>query len=362
MEVVLAGVSAGVIGLDEQGCINLPNRSASDLLATDLMGRIGEPIAAVVPEMASLVEAARERPSWLAESQINLVRGAETRTLLVRVVAEFMAARLIGFVVTFDDVTELLSAQRKAAWADVARRIAHEIKNPLTPIQLSAERLKRKYLREISSDPETFETCTDTIVRQVGDIGRMVDEFSAFARMPAPVMAHENLVELCRQAIFLQQAAHPSIQFTTDFPADNLGLVCDAQQIGQALTNLLKNAAEAIEARIAASGSSEPVGRVHVAMRESAEDVVLSIEDNGHGLPDQGRERLTEPYVTTRSRGTGLGLAIVKKIVEDHGALLQLDDRPGGGAIVRVTFRHSRVEAEAGTDIPEAELARAHGS
>jgi two-component system, NtrC family, nitrogen regulation sensor histidine kinase NtrY len=362
MEVVLAGVSAGVIGLDEQGCINLPNRSASDLLATDLVARIGEPIAAVVPEMASLVEAARQRPSWLAESQISLVRGAETRTLLVRVVAEFMATRLIGFVVTFDDVTELLSAQRKAAWADVARRIAHEIKNPLTPIQLSAERLKRKYLKEIASDPETFATCTDTIVRQVGDIGRMVDEFSAFARMPAPVMAKENLVELCSQAIFLQQQANPSITYSTDVPAEGLQLICDAQQIGQALTNLLKNAAEAIEARIAATGSADPPGEVRLTLRESDDDVVLSIEDNGRGLPDQGRERLTEPYVTTRARGTGLGLAIVKNIVEDHGALLQLDDRPGGGAVVRVTFRHSRTDDAAEPDEREAALARAHGS
>jgi two-component system nitrogen regulation sensor histidine kinase NtrY len=361
-EVVLAGVSAGVIGLDEQGCVNLPNRSASDLLATDLVTRIGEPIAAVVPEMASLVEAARQRPSWLAESQISLVRGAETRTLLVRVVAEFMATRLIGFVVTFDDVTELLSAQRKAAWADVARRIAHEIKNPLTPIQLSAERLKRKYLKEITSDPETFVTCTDTIVRQVGDIGRMVDEFSAFARMPAPVMAKENLVELCLQAIFLQQSANPAITYSTDLPPDGLELSCDAQQIGQALTNLLKNAAEAIEARIAATGTAEPPGEVHLSLRESDDDVVLSIEDNGRGLPDQGRERLTEPYVTTRARGTGLGLAIVKNIVEDHGALLQLDDRPGGGAIVRVTFRHSRMEDGAGTEVRNGGLARAHGS
>ena len=360
MEVVLAGVSAGVIGLDEHGRINLPNRSASDLLATDLVRRIGEPIETVVPEMASLVEAARQRPSWLAESQISLVRGAETRTLLVRVVAEFMASRLIGFVVTFDDVTELLSAQRKAAWADVARRIAHEIKNPLTPIQLSAERLKRKYLKEIASDPETFVTCTDTIVRQVGDIGRMVDEFSAFARMPAPVMAPENMVDLCRQAIFLQQAVHSSINFSTDFPPGGVRLMCDAQQIGQALTNLLKNAAEAIEARIV--GSPEPEGHVHVVLRESDEDIVLIIEDNGRGLPDQGRERLTEPYVTTRQRGTGLGLAIVKKIVEDHGALLQLDDRPGGGAIVRVTFRHSRIESEPGAETTEARRARAHGS
>jgi two-component system nitrogen regulation sensor histidine kinase NtrY len=362
MEVVLAGVSAGVIGLDEDGCINLPNRSASDLLATELVTKIGEPIAAVVPEMASLVEAARQRPSWLAESQISLVRGAETRTLLVRVVAEFMASRLIGFVVTFDDVTELLSAQRKAAWADVARRIAHEIKNPLTPIQLSAERLKRKYLKEIASDPETFATCTDTIVRQVGDIGRMVDEFSAFARMPAPVMAKENLVELCSQAIFLQQAANPSITYFTDMPPNGLHLICDAQQIGQALTNLLKNAAEAIEARIVATGSSDPPGEVHLTLRESDDDVVLSIEDNGRGLPDQGRERLTEPYVTTRARGTGLGLAIVKNIVEDHGALLQLDDRPGGGAIVRVTFRHSRADDEAEPAARKAAMARAHGS
>jgi len=362
MEVVLAGVSAGVIGLDEQGCVNLPNRSASDLLATDLATRIGEPIAAVVPEMASLVEAARQRPSWLAESQISLLRGAETRTLLVRVVAEFMATRLIGFVVTFDDVTELLSAQRKAAWADVARRIAHEIKNPLTPIQLSAERLKRKYLKEITSDPDTFATCTDTIVRQVGDIGRMVDEFSAFARMPAPVMANENLVELCLQAIFLQQSANPAITYSTDLPPDGLQLTCDAQQIGQALTNLLKNAAEAIDARVAATGSPDPPGHVHLSLRESDDDVVLSIEDNGRGLPDQGRERLTEPYVTTRARGTGLGLAIVKNIVEDHGALLQLDDRPGGGAVVRVTFRHSRGDESAGTDARKAAMARAHGS
>jgi two-component system nitrogen regulation sensor histidine kinase NtrY len=361
MEVVLAGVSAGVIGLDEEGCINLPNRSASDLLATDLMARIGEPIAAVVPEMASLVEAARQRPSWLAESQISLVRGAETRTLLVRVVAEFMVSRLIGFVVTFDDVTELLSAQRKAAWADVARRIAHEIKNPLTPIQLSAERLKRKYLKEISSDPETFTTCTDTIVRQVGDIGRMVDEFSAFARMPAPVMAPENLAELCHRAIFLQQAANPAISYTTDFPAGGVRLNCDAQQIGQALMNLLKNAAESIEARLSTEG--EPPGQIRLIIRENEEDLTLTIEDNGRGLPDQGRERLTEPYVTTRGKGTGLGLAIVKKIAEDHDALLQLDDRPGGGAVVRLTFRLPKTDREPGAanaDTPE--LARAHGS
>jgi two-component system nitrogen regulation sensor histidine kinase NtrY len=190
----------------------------------------------------------------------------------------------------------------------------------------------------------------------------MVDEFSAFARMPAPVMAKENLVELCSQAIFLQQAANPSITYFTDMPPNGLHLICDAQQIGQALTNLLKNAAEAIEARIVATGSSDPPGEVHLTLRESDDDVVLSIEDNGRGLPDQGRERLTEPYVTTRARGTGLGLAIVKNIVEDHGALLQLDDRPGGGAIVRVTFRHSRADDEAEPAARKAAMARAHGS
>jgi two-component system nitrogen regulation sensor histidine kinase NtrY len=190
----------------------------------------------------------------------------------------------------------------------------------------------------------------------------MVDEFSAFARMPAPVLAKENLVELCSQAVFLQQQANPSITYVTDMPREGLQLTCDAQQIGQALTNLLKNAAEAIDARIAATGSADAPGEVRLTLQESEDDVLLSIEDNGRGLPDQGRERLTEPYVTTRARGTGLGLAIVKKIVEDHGALLQLDDRPGGGAVVRVTFRHSRAEEATEADSRTAALARTHGS
>jgi len=359
-EGVLAGVSAGVIGLDDAARINLPNRSASDLLGVDLSTRIGTPIAEIIPEMEPLVESARLRPSWIAESQINLERGAETRTLLVRIVAEFIAARLIGFVVTFDDVTELMSAQRKAAWADVARRIAHEIKNPLTPIQLSAERLKRKYLAEITSDPETFATCTDTIVRQVGDIGRMVDEFSAFARMPAPVMERNDAVELCRNAIFLQRAGNPDIEFTTDFPGHPVQLICDGRQIGQALTNLLKNAGESIDGRLATDDGKREIGRIHIALAESPEDVSIIISDNGRGLPVQGRERLTEPYVTTRARGTGLGLAIVKKIMEDHGGLLALGDREGGGASIRMIFRK---QADAASRFePEESAARAvHG-
>ena len=359
-EGVLAGVSAGVIGLDDQARINLPNRSASDLLSVDLSTRIGQPISEIIPEMAPLVESARQRPSWIAESQINLERGAETRTLLVRIVAEFIASRLIGFVVTFDDVTELMSAQRKAAWADVARRIAHEIKNPLTPIQLSAERLKRKYLAEITSDPETFAACTDTIVRQVADIGRMVDEFSAFARMPAPVMEPNDAIELCRHAIFLQRAGNPEIEFATDFPEHAVPLTCDGRQIGQALTNLLKNAGESIEGRLSGTDGGNEPGKIQIAISESPEDLSIIISDNGRGLPVQGRERLTEPYVTTRARGTGLGLAIVKKIMEDHGGLLALGDRDGGGATIRMIFR-KQTDTAAPVETETEPVRAAHG-
>jgi two-component system nitrogen regulation sensor histidine kinase NtrY len=254
------------------------------------------------------------------------------------VAPERSEAEAPGFVVTFDDITELLSAQRKAAWADVARRIAHEIKNPLTPIQLSAERLKRKYLKEIQSDPETFISCTDTIVRQVGDIGRMVDEFSAFARMPAPVMKAEDLAEISNHAIFLQRNAHPDIDYALECPNGAMHLACDGRQIGQALTNLLQNASDSILARSAAADGTMPPGRI--VTRVGVEDgrPVIDVEDNGIGLPDDIRDRLTEPYVTTRAKGTGLGLAIVRKIMEDHGGEVILDDREDGGARIRLAF------------------------
>ena len=341
-ELVLSGVSAGVIGLAEDGTIDLPNRSASELLGVNLQNLIGQPLAAVSPEMAEIVEKARSRNSGTADGQILFSHGIVNRTFHVRVVSEAEEEGRTKLVVTFDDVSELLSAQRKAAWSDIARRIAHEIKNPLTPIQLSAERLKRKYLRQITEDPDTFTACTDTIVRQVGDIGRMVDEFSAFARMPAPVLRPEDAGELVKQAAFLQQNAHPTIRFTLDVPALPIDLVCDASQFNRAITNLMKNAAESIGDRLeeqAARGDSALTpGEIHLWMKESADRLLIGIDDNGRGLPEHNRDRLTEPYVTTRSKGTGLGLAIVKKILEDHGGTLSLSDRDGGGASVLVTF------------------------
>src|SRR6202011_1767415 len=225
-ETVLTGVSAGVIGLDRFGRVNLPNRSASSLLGVDLEESIGHDLVQVAPEMGGLLDQAARRPERLAQSQVQLVRGTSTRTLLVRIAAEHYGREISGYVVTFDDITELLSAQRKAAWADIARRIAHEIKNPLTPIQLAAERLRRKYLREIKKDPETFKMCTDTIIRHVEDIGRMIDEFSSFARMPAPVLKPENLSDIVRQTVFLQRAAHPEITFATSFPAQPVVVRC----------------------------------------------------------------------------------------------------------------------------------------
>ena len=347
-EAVLSGVSAGVIGLDEQGLIHLPNRSASTLLSIDFEQSLGQPLAKIVPEMAPLLEEALAQPERQVEAQIRLMTRGTATVLLVRIASERGQGETRGFVVTFDDITELLGAQRKAAWADVARRIAHEMKNPLTPIQLSAERLKRKYLKQIVTDPETFEICTDTIIRQVGDIGRMVDEFSSFARMPAPSMKRENLQDLTRQAAFLQRTAHTDIDFGVDIPAEPVEISCDSRQISQALINLLQNAIDSIQARQVAqagAGATPEPGRIRVSLRSQAGRPVLSVEDNGKGLPKEGRENLTEPYVTTRAKGTGLGLAIVKKIMEDHAGELVLQDAPDGGAMVSLVFAGGATQA-----------------
>jgi two-component system nitrogen regulation sensor histidine kinase NtrY len=349
-ETVLAGVSAGVIGLDEQGRVELANRTAASLLETSLAAAAGRPLAELVPEMAALVDAALAAPDRPQTMEVAIGPPQRRRTLIARIAAETEQApnskNWGGFVVTFDDVTELVSAQRKAAWADVARRIAHEIKNPLTPIQLSAERLKRKYLREITTDPDTFRACTDTIVRQVGDIGRMVDEFSAFARMPQPQIVPTDIIEVARQAVFLQRQAHPEIAYDVVAPEPRLVVPCDPRLLGQALTNLLANAADSISARRLRAGGA---GSIRLVVEPRGEAVVLAVEDDGEGLPAEGRERLTEPYETRKPKGTGLGLAIVKKVMEDHGGSLVLEDRadqPGARVSLRLPARTTGDKAE----------------
>jgi two-component system nitrogen regulation sensor histidine kinase NtrY len=344
-ETVLSGVSAGVIGLDSQGRVELPNRAATDLLRIDLPAQIGRRLDVLVPEVSPLLArcmANPERP-LTGEIQVGPQQGGLLqqggRTLLVRIGPEMKAGRVHGYVVTFDDLTELQSAQRKAAWADVARRIAHEIKNPLTPIQLSAERLKRRFAKDITSDKENFIQCVDTIVRHVGDIGRMVDEFSAFARMPVPVLKPEDVGRIVRDALVLQRQAHSDITWATDIPERGPVARCDRRLIGQALTNLLQNAADSIASRGAAASG----GHIGVSVKTEGGFARIAVEDDGAGLPDEDRSRLMEPYVTHKPKGTGLGLAIVKKIMEDHGGSVTLSDRDGTddgkqGAVATLTL------------------------
>ena len=341
-EAVLAGVTSGVVGLDADGTVTLPNQSASALLDVDPDAIVGRRLPEVVPEMGSLLREIQQRPERTSEGHVTIERGGRQRNLLVRIGAQQADGRKIGYVVTFDDVTELVSAQRAAAWSEIARRIAHEIKNPLTPIQLSAERLKRKYLGEIASDPSTFSSCTDTIIRHALDIGRMVDEFSSFARMPAPDFKSEDIVAIARRAVVLERMAHGEIRYLEDLPEGAIVIACDGAQMRRVFTNLLKNAAEAVAER----GDAAPPGwrgeiRVRIAAR--AGEVEIAIADNGVGLPRAQRDRITEPYVTTREKGTGLGLAIVKKILDDHGGRLELADREGGGAEARILLDPSTV-------------------
>lgn len=339
-EAVLATVPAGVIGMDASHHISLVNHAAAELFnLDDADSTIGNPVTLLAPELEEVL-ATMAPQARFGEGQIEVRRpGVPARTLLVRIAAEISNGQTRGYVVTFDDVSDLLSAQRKAAWADVARRIAHEIKNPLTPIQLSAERMRRRYLAEIKSDPETFLSCIDTITRQVDDIGRMVDEFSAFARMPMPVITTEDIVQLCRQAVFMQSAGRTDIDFVQSLPGAPLLVLCDARQIAQALTNILKNAIEAIEGRPVPEQGDLPRGRIVIELQATPEQATLMVCDNGKGLPVEERHRLTEPYVTTRAKGTGLGLAIVKKIMEDHhGALVLSDNASGCGACVALSL------------------------
>jgi two-component system nitrogen regulation sensor histidine kinase NtrY len=338
-EAVLAGVSAGVIGLDPEGRLNILNRSAERLIGRPEAEVIGAPVAEAIPELAVLVDQAKAGIQRV-QGTVTLARAGRERTINVRVTTEASAEPGHGYVITLDDITDLVSAQRTSAWADVARRIAHEIKNPLTPIQLSAERLRRKYGKKIIEDREVFEQCTDTIIRQVGDIGRMVDEFSSFARMPKPVVESQDLAETIRQAVFLMRVANSDIAFESDVPAGPVPARFDRRLISQALTNLLKNAVEAINAVAAADRGK---GRILIRTKIEGDVAVIDIIDNGTGLPKENRDRLLEPYVTTREKGTGLGLAIVAKIFEDHGGGIELRDAAEAGegergAWIRATF------------------------
>ncbi|HEY4343206.1 MAG TPA: PAS domain-containing sensor histidine kinase [Parvibaculum sp.] len=369
-EAVLSGVSAGVLGLDNEGIINHGNRAALRFFGKGEAALMGHDVSVAIPEMADVVREAQGHPDRRAQSQIVIQREGRERTLSIRVTSEVTDSGLGGFVLTFDDITELVSAQRTSAWADVARRIAHEIKNPLTPIQLSAERLRRKYSKEILTDPEVFQQCTDTIIRQVNDIGRMVDEFSSFARMPSAVMKPIEINEVVRQAAFLQRVAHPEIEYILDLPLTPVWLQCDGRLVSQALTNILKNAAEAIRGHDAAEhgqpGAKEgELGRILVALDEEPEFVAIEVTDTGCGLPQVNRTRLTEPYMTTRAKGTGLGLAIVNKVMEDHGGALSLEDAPvsddwESGALVRLTFPRVHLDTVETTQTNDANEAM-HG-
>ncbi len=341
-EAVLTGVTAGVIGLDPDGRVNLPNRSALDLLDTDADALSGEDLAVAVPEMAPLLEQAAVRPDRRIEDEITVLREGRERQLLVRVAAERADGELRGFVVTFDDITELAAAQRRAAWSDIARRIAHEIKNPLTPIRLAAERLRRKYHNEIKTDPDVFADCTETIIRQVDDIGHLINEFSNFARMPAPEFHREDVSEIARQILFLQQVGNPGITYESSLPLEPLIIHCDRSQVGQALTNILQNAAQAFEEMEALPQTSS----IRLTVTADQERVQIEVSDNGCGLPKDLRDSVTEPYVTSRENGTGLGLAIVNKIMEDHGGNLLLEDAPGGGTRASMTFPRNENETD----------------
>lgn len=335
-EAVLAGASAGVIGVDGEGKVSILNRSAERLIGRSEADALGKPLAEVLPELADIMTAAQTGAR--TQDQVTISRNGRERNLSVRVTSEQSGEADHGYVVTLDDITELVAAQRTSAWADVARRIAHEIKNPLTPIQLSAERIRRKYGKLIVEDRAVFDQCTDTIVRQVDDIRRMVDEFSRFARMPKPVIAAEDLADTVREAVFLMRVGNADIDIEAEIAEQTIPARFDRRLISQAVTNIIKNATEAIAA---VPQEELGKGKIRVYAAREGEDVVIDVVDNGIGLPKENRSRLLEPYVTTREKGTGLGLAIVGRIVEEHGGSIELRDAadrvPGQrGAWVRV--------------------------
>jgi two-component system nitrogen regulation sensor histidine kinase NtrY len=311
----------------------------------------------VIPELDDMMKSARDGAQRLVQGQVTITRDGHERNLSVRITAEQTSHSRDSYIITLDDITELVSAQRTSAWADVARRIAHEIKNPLTPIQLSAERIRRKFGKVITEDKAIFEQCTDTIVRQVDDIRRMVDEFSRFARMPKPVIEGEDVADTVRQAVFLMRVGHPDVDIEAEIKDEPLRARFDRRLISQALTNIIKNATEAIEA---VPPEELGKGRIEVIAAREDEDIVIDVIDNGIGLPKVARARLLEPYVTTREKGTGLGLAIVGRVLEDHGGRIELNDaaniRPGArGAWMRLRFAVSGQAAKPEAGEPKRE-------
>jgi two-component system, NtrC family, nitrogen regulation sensor histidine kinase NtrY len=360
IEAVLSSASAGIIGVDASGSVGILNRSAEKLIGHAESETLGHPLSEVLPELDDMMKTAREGTQRLVQGQITINRDGHERNLSVRVSAEQTSHSRDSYIITLDDITELVSAQRTSAWADVARRIAHEIKNPLTPIQLSAERIRRKFGRVITEDKAVFEQCTETIVRQVDDIRRMVDEFSRFARMPKPVIEGEDVADTVRQAVFLMRVGHPDIDILAEIKEEPMRAQFDRRLISQALTNIIKNATEAIEAVPAEQLGK---GRVEVIAAREGDDIVIDVIDNGIGLPKVSRARLLEPYVTTREKGTGLGLAIVGRVLEDHGGRIELNDaaeiRPGArGAWMRLRFAISGHAPKAEVKEPAPETKR----
>lgn len=355
IEAVLSSASAGIIGVDASGSVGILNRSAEKLIGHAESETLGHPLSDVLPELDEMMKTAREGTQRLVQGQVTILRDGHERNLSVRVSAEQTSQSRDSYIITLDDITELVSAQRTSAWGDVARRIAHEIKNPLTPIQLSAERIRRKFGKTITEekDKSIFEQCTDTIVRQVDDIRRMVDEFSRFARMPKPVIEGEDVADVVKQAVFLMKVAHPELDIEADIKQSPLPAQFDRRLISQALTNIIKNATEAIE-----QVPSEELGkgRIDVVAQREDDDILIDVIDNGIGLPKVARARLLEPYVTTRAKGTGLGLAIVGRVLEDHGGRIELKDASDfcegqRGAWMRLRFA---VSGRAKERVPDA--------
>ncbi len=337
-EKVLAGVSSGVIGVDKDLIITLPNKSACLLLNLDKENIIGSSIIDLLPEFKSLINLSTKRNGQPTESEIIVNKNGNFQQFFVRVSGEKNNLSDGGYVITFDDISELVSAQRRAAWSDIARRLAHEIKNPLTPIKLSADRLNKKYLSQINEDKTTFEKCTDAIIRQVDEIGRMVDEFSNFARMPSPEFNQENIISIISEVCFMQKQAYQRIKFEINNKEKEIIINCDRRQVSRALTNIIQNAAEAIHAEEHSSGN------ITISIIDSLTKIDVIIDDDGPGLPKGLISKLTEPYVTTRVKGTGLGLAIVKKIMEDHHGSLILENKKMNGTKATMIFYKNKPE------------------